>query len=150
MRHRLLAIGLVAVLLTAAALPALGSWADVPLETVVKDSPVIVVGKIERIELPDPPEPSDARRLDIGHIKVRKVLKNALKDFELAPGDTIPLAMPSSLNKMRMSTDLYFKEGTDGVWILDRKDGKFRATYPKDHQPLEKRAEVLKAMKGGE
>ena len=148
MRHCLLAIGLVAVLLTAAALPALGCWADVPLETVVKDSPVIVVGKIERVELPDPPEPSDARRLDIGHIKVRKVLKNTLKDFELAPGDTIPLAMPSSLNKMRMSTDLYYKEGTDGVWILDRKDGKFRATYPKDHQPLEKLDEVLKAIKG--
>ena len=105
-------------------------WAEMSLTEIVASSPVVVAGRIESIDRARPAE----RATDIGRLRVERVLKNALDD-PIAPGDSLALAMPAHANEVRMSTDIRFAEGDEGVWILDPGDDGFRASYPKDFQP---------------
>jgi len=114
-----------------------------PLSQVVKGSPVVVVGKIEAIDVA---KASEERVYDIAHITVSKVLKNTLEGYPIKVGDKLPLSMPSVNNKVQISTDLHFKKGTEGVWILEIKDKTFWATYPKDYQAADREQKVQKVL----
>ncbi len=124
-----------------------GSWADVPLEEIVQNSPVVVVGKIEKI---DPAEPwkEGMRNYDTAYITVSKVLKNTLKDTKITIEDKIPLSMPAIIRQgisglaLALGTDIRYRIGQEGIWILELKDNTFWATYPKDYQPLKKIKEI--------
>ena len=134
-------------------------WIIIPLEKVVAGNPVVVVGKIVKIEVDKAPRDIIYRiarflntvvsrttrtrlaepgfyRYDIAYIEVAKILKNELRKPAVEVGDQIPLSMPSINNSTRMSTDIRYKRGAEGVWILEYRHGTFWATYPKDWQSL--------------
>jgi hypothetical protein len=122
-------------------------WAAWPLEKVVNRNPLIVVGKIEKIEVAQPR--GNDRVYDTAFIKVRKVLKNNVKGANIKPGVLIPLSMPSVKNKTRMSTDLTYKQGTDGVWLLsyDKARKAFATGRPDELQPLAKEQKITNIIK---
>lgn len=128
--------------------PAVALWVDMPLEQVVHDSPVVVVGEIKRIEPAKPATQPGPRRYDMASIAVTKVLKNTLPDLKIVVGDELPLSLPAK-GGMAISTDIHHAVGKNGIWILERKDGTFWATYPKDFQPLDKEAEIQAIIEKG-
>ncbi len=116
-------------------------WVDIPLEKLVADNPVVLVGTIEEISISKSPKD----KFDIAYIKVAGVLKNELKYRKIKKGEMVPLSMPSA-KKVMISTDIRFKKGTEGVWILEYKDETFWATYPKDYQPLKQREQITQII----
>ena len=140
-------------LLLAATLPfansALASWADVPLDKLIRSEPLIITGKVGEAK------PIDwspvGRPMAVAEITVDTVLKNSVPGLELKSGSTVPLLMPAQ-GKIRVSTDIIYKEGTEGVWLLDTVKGKdyFAATYPKDYQLMKNLATIEKALREAE
>ena len=130
-------------LLTLALLPvqAYGCWVDVPLSKVIKESPLVIRGKIVAIEHAAPAD----HALDTATIQVDEVLKDQTGK-KLKAGSQIPLMMPAENNRVRSSIDLRYQNGAEGFWILEFRDGGYHATYPKDFQALEKRPEVKDAL----
>jgi hypothetical protein len=116
------------------------SWAYVPLELRMAGAKYIVVGKIDRIV--DGIERND-RTYDVGAIKVSKVLKGpkTLKEVKLMwPGPA----------RFALSTDIKFRKGQEGVWILypDQKvKDVFWASFPSDYQALANLPKVQEKMK---
>ena len=108
------------------------SWAYVPLELRMAGAKYIVDG-IER----------NKRTYDVGAIKVSKVLKGpkTLKEVKLMWPGPAPFAL---------STDIKFRKGQEGVWILypDQKvKDVFWASYPTDYQALANLPKVQEKMK---
>ena len=116
------------------------SWAYVPLELRMAGAKYIVVGKIDRIV--DGIERGN-RTYDVGAIKVSKVLKGpkTLKEVKLMwPGPA----------RFALSTDIKFRKGQEGVWILypDQKvKDVFWANFPSDYQALANLPKVQEKMK---
>jgi hypothetical protein len=110
-----------------------------------------VTGKIVRIEKPAAKE-DGASAYAIAWIKTREVLKKdggpeqpkAADRRTTQPGDEVPLTMPA---KHMRSTDIVYKNGTDGVWILQYRDQRYWAAYPKDYQPIANLETVKHAIK---
>lgn len=115
-------------------------FALVPLEMVVSNSPVVIVGEMIEIKSAKPKE--GERAFDIAYIRVEKVLKNTLPNYPIKVGDKMPLSMPSAKNSMMATTDIRYPVKTKGIWILDLENQTFWATYPGDHQPAEKEEEI--------
>ncbi len=116
------------------------SWAYVPLELRMAGAKYIVVGKIDRIV--DGIE-RNKRTYDVGAIKVSKVLKGpkTLKEVKLMWPGPAPFAL---------STDIKFRKGQEGVWILypDQKvKDVYWASYPSDYQALANLPKVQEKMK---
>ncbi len=116
-------------------------WVDIPLEKLVADNPVVLVGMIEEISVSKSPKD----KFDIAYIKVAGVLKNELDNRKIKKGEMVPLSMPSA-KKVMISTDIRYKKGTEGVWILEYEDETFWATYPKDYQPLKQREQIAQII----
>ena len=130
-RHvpRAVALGLVALLASSA----FGSWMYVPLEQRIMGADVVVLGKIAR----EVPGFSRGRfYLTLGVIEIKEVLKGdaTLKTVKLA----WPAADPKKPNvpRIRMSTDIEYRVGQEGVWILrhDAANHCYWANYPTDYQ----------------
>jgi len=123
------------------AVPVLASWADVPLDQVIEDSDIVVVGEITRL---GKPAQINKRQFAIGVITVQATLKGtAVKE--------VPLAWPDrGADGIAMSTDLSYRKGQSGVWLLskDKAQDYYWATYPKDYQPLAKRKEIESLIQG--
>jgi len=109
----------------------------IPLEELVKSSPVIVSGKITAVTVSPQRKGEGPQLQDTGFLRVDRVLKNTLKDFDITVGDRLPLKFPSQNRIMHISTDIVYRKGQEGVWILDYRDGAFYATYPGDLQSLD-------------
>jgi hypothetical protein len=118
-------------------------WDDVPLETVIKQKPLVVVGGIIRVKT----APSSRYSYDIAFIKIERVLKNDGTNNLAEVGVEIPLAMPSTNNTVQISTDLRYRLGQRGVWILHFQDGKYWATYPKDFQNISEEPQIVAIIK---
>ena len=118
-------------------------WADVPLEKLVAENSVIIVGKSVEIKAAKLPN----KKFDIALIKVSAILKNTLKNKKqnIKVGDKISLGMPAAGGLM-VSTAIRYKKGQEGVWILEYKDKKFWATYPKDYQALKQKDKITKII----
>ena len=116
------------------------SWAYVPLELRLAGAKYIVVGKIDRIV--DGIERNN-RTYDVGAIKVQQVLKGpkTLKEVKLMWPCPAPFAL---------STDIKFRKGQEGVWILypdkEEKDV-YWASFPTDYQSLKNLPRVKEKMK---
>ena len=116
------------------------SWAYVPLELRLAGAKYIVVGKIDRIV--DGIERNN-RTYDVGAIKVQQVLKGpkTLKEVKLMWPGPAPFAL---------STDIKFRKGQEGVWILypdkEEKDV-YWASFPTDYQSLKNLPKVKEKMK---
>ena len=116
-------------------------WKFVPLETRMAGATYVVVGKINRIV--DGIE-RHGRMYDVGAIEVSNVLKGskALKE--------VRLMWPSKTNKARMSTDISFSKGQEGVWILypdSKEKDVYRASYPSDYQSLKALSKIEQKLK---
>ena len=138
------------------------SWIAVPLDTVIKRSPVVVIGTVDSIKTALPLDskyefeddsaqltviwnrgyPVEGMVYDTAYISVSEVLKNTLPDVEIEVGDIIRLSMPSETDNVGSSNDIYYNKGTTGIWILDWCHDTFWATYPKDLQPLSAQQQV--------
>ena len=118
-------------------------WMDVPLDKIVQESPVVVVGKITKIDVGK----SSERAVDTAHIQVERVLKNGFPASIKSDGEVL-LVMPGKSRQAHSSIDITYSLGQRGVWILESKDnGKtFAATYPKDFQPLSKEKEIAEII----
>jgi hypothetical protein len=138
-------LALAAVLVAAEA--ARACWADVPLEKVVGQSPLVVTGTIERVVRGRGQH--YRRRYGVAFIKVSKVLKNQVPHLNLRAGDRVRLftLLPSV---PRLSTDIYYTKGQSGVWILQHnvRSRLFEATYPKDRQPMSQEKTVVGIING--
>ncbi|WP_269525325.1 hypothetical protein [Coraliomargarita parva] len=121
---------------------AFACFIEMPIEKVLATGDIIVSGKIERVI---PPARSHAEKdeylFDIGEIRISEVFKNSLNELEVKKGEVIPLKMPSTSNTMRISTDIRYKEGLEGIWILTYHEGGFHAGYQR-YQPLEFKKEL--------
>ena len=148
---------------------AFACWIIIPLEKVVERKPVVVVGKIVKIEVDKARHNTIYRvarflntmvskitrtrlakpgfyRYDIAYIEVAKILKNELNEPAIRVGFEIPLSMPSINNSVNMSTDIRYKRGTEGVWILEYRDGTFWAMEPKDYQSLNQQKTITQII----
>jgi hypothetical protein len=124
------------------------SWADIPLADVVKQCPVVVVGEIRRIET----APASDYAFDTALIRVERVLKSTGTNAVEKAGAELPLTMPSTTNKVRESTDILYRQGQRGVWLLQLRDGKYWANYPKNFQPLTEETKIaglIREQSGG-
>lgn len=117
-------------------------WADVPLDKLVADNPVVLVGKIEDIRVSQPLKD----KFDTAYIKVAEVLKNGLENRSINKGDRIPLSMPSAKG-LAVSTDIRYPKGTEGIWILKYTNKTFWATYPKEFQPMKQRDQIAQIIR---
>jgi hypothetical protein len=150
-----------AILVAASGRHAVACWQQIPDDKLVAGSPVVVVGEVERIErasiLPVRlymKAVRAARRLgirvkwrvrlrDTAMIHVEEVLKNGRGDRQVAVGRLVALEMPASCNVLRVSTDIFYKNGQRGVWILDYAGKRrFAATYPGDYRPVSERNHI--------
>ena len=105
-------------------------WKFVPIESRMAGATYVVVGKITGIV---DVVKRHGRMYEVGAIKVSKVLKGpkALEE--------VMLVWPSKDNQIRISTDISFGKGQEGVWILypdSKEKGVYRASYPSDYQSL--------------
>ncbi len=117
-------------------------WLSVPLDKLVKRSPVIIIGTIDSIKIAVPPIKKYYFLYDTAYITVSDMLKNTLLDFKIVIGNKIPLSLPSESDNMSASTDIYYAKGTTGIWILEYRDNTFWATYPDDLQPKSEEQQV--------
>ena len=141
--------GVVAGLVLGAASVVQACWVAVPLNALVAQRPVIVTGKIEKIERAQEPKEGEADHAgDTAFITVTKVVKNTLPGTGVKVGDKLTLVMPSVNRKVHVSTEIAYTEGTDGIWLLKVKDGKYVADYPGDLQPKAKESEIVKLVEG--
>lgn len=107
--------------------PAAACWEDVPIEKILEGADLVVVGKITDI-------PSvivrNKRDYSLATLTVRETLKGKVD------GNSVKLTFP---DKATISTDIIYRKGQDGVWILnkDKTTGHYMATYPKDYQKLD-------------
>jgi hypothetical protein len=120
-----------------------GSWKDVPLEAVIKAKPLVVVGEIQRIET----APKSDYAYDTAFIKIERILKSTATNRVEKVGAEIGLATPSPNNKTQTSRSIRYRKGQRGVWILDYRDGKYWATYPKDFQEISEEPRIVTIIK---
>jgi hypothetical protein len=126
--------------LAAAAPPARACWQSLDPWWVAQNAKLIVVGKVVKVE--------DAgfsrrferwdRRYDVAVVEVREVLKGT--DVRAH----VRVAQPAKGN-VSVSTDIQFKVGDEGIWLLDRarEADTYEAAHPDKFRPLKDRAEVV-------
>jgi len=116
-------------------------WKFVPIESRMAGATYVVVGKITGIV---DGVKRHGRMYEVGAIKVSKVLKGP-KTLE-----EVMLVWPSKDNQIRISTDISFGKGQEGVWILypdSKEKGVYRASYPSDYQSLKALSLVEEKLK---
>ncbi len=106
-------------------------------EKLVEQSDIIVTGEITEVAQ------GGKGRADksIATIKVNSVLKGE-KDLK-----TVKLAYPSENRSMRRSTDIFYKKGQKGIWLLKKAVDKdyYVARYPGRFKPIDK-LDAIKAI----
>lgn len=120
----------------------MASWTDIPLDDVIRKSPVVVVGEVQRIS----PGPVGEYAFDTAFIRIERVLKSTGTNEIEKAGSELPLRMPSATNKTRESTDILYRKGQRGIWILKLNEGKYTATYPKDFQDLSQETKIVEII----
>lgn len=138
---------LAAAFLLLTATMSLASWAQVPLEDLVKQSELIVVGEVTSIKSADP-QANDAssRAVDVAKIMVKEVLKSSLKNQAIQCRETIDLGMMADDNRRPTPKDVRYEIGAGGVWFLEFREGKFWATHPNDLQSANQKNRITKVI----
>ena len=112
------------------------TWIGYTPEVNTRIHPVILVGKVSRIEY-NKSMLTDTISVNIAYINVSEVLKNEIEDaISIQPGSEIPLYMLSSEAKYERHKFITYKDGTNGIWILSYRDETFRAGHPDALKPL--------------
>jgi hypothetical protein len=111
------------------------SWVDIPIEDLIKNSDLIIVGKISGIDTSKKQNPDSeiikimGRYYDFGTITVSQVIKGD------EHAKSVVLRYPS---RRELSTDIVYELNQNGIWLLTKsKEGDFYlAGYPKDFQDI--------------
>jgi hypothetical protein len=115
-----------------------GCWAGIDPVAFARRCPVIVRGTIVRVE---PGQPMGGERVyDTAVIAIDKVFRNALGDEPtVKDGGAVRVLMVSTRNKFTVSTDLRYRIGTAGIWLIDlRPDARLHIDLrPEQRQPVE-------------
>ncbi len=109
------------------------SWAKMSIEELLRSSDLIIIGKLISLR----PYPSSL--FEIGTIEVKEVIvgSKALKEALLI--------IPARDSKIRLSTDIMYTVGQEGLWFLRLKAGSkqelndifYLADHPQRFQPAE-------------
>ena len=119
------------------------SYAPMSDEQLVAQTDLIVVGKITKI-VEGGARPKDK---SIATITVSEVVKGE-KGLKILKGlKTVKLGFPSRNRRMMASTDIFYKNGQQGIWLLRKAKDKdyFLADYPARLQPI-KNLDKIKAI----
>ncbi|MCP4677658.1 MAG: hypothetical protein GY854_19505 [Deltaproteobacteria bacterium] len=118
--------------------------ADGTLARSVRRARVIVVGEITRVARATG---DSTYNHDVGFIRVSKVLKGA-RNLRSILGQTekVPFCFPSVHNRLRVSTDVRYKKGEKGIWLLELRHGRFTGTKPVALIPLSRQEEVKREI----
>lgn len=119
----------------------LACWIDIPLDRFIADCPLVIQGRIVKIET----APKQEYAQDIAYIEVIDILKNETTTI-ISRGKQIKLLMPAINNEIQISTDIRYPKGTSGLWILREDEGAYKADYPKAYYETERKAEITEAL----
>lgn len=108
-----------------------------------KSCPVILSGKIVRIEVT--PSVNGASQV-IAYIKISKIHKNILKDVGLTIGEEFPVYMSAIHSNYEDSTEIRYCLDTQGIWLITLdENGLFRInSHPVQYQCSQKEKELKK------
>ncbi len=126
------------------AVPVKSSWMAIDIVEFAQRSPLIITGKIVKV---DYIESDKMREYDYAYIKIDKVLKNVFKDLPLKYGDTLKVLMSPVRVSGWCTTDIRYKEGRGGLWILKMYNNlEFSiCSHPDQLQPRYKQRELWQA-----
>ncbi len=121
--------------------------ADGTLARSVQRARVIVIGEITRVARATGDSTYDH---DVGFIRASKVLKGE-RSLGSILGQTkkVPFCFPSIHNRLRVSTDVRFKKGERGIWLLELRQGRFVGIKPVALLPLSRQKEVERIIGEG-
>lgn len=101
--------------------PAAAKWASVPLEELVQDSDVIVVGTLRGVY----EHTAGGRDYGEGRIEVREVIWG-----RVAAGDSLRLKWSNSSAVICPRLEHGYNAGQEGIWLLTRDGADFGADHP--------------------
>ncbi len=84
------------------------SYQEVSPKLLIQDADIIVIGKIEKVEYAKP----DKRAMDIGTIKIQKILKGEGKFSHIF------IVFNSKNRTQKSNMDITFNIGNEGIWML--------------------------------
>jgi hypothetical protein len=119
----------------------LACWIDIPLDQFIRESPVVIKGRIVEIKS----APKQKYGYDTAYIMVEEILKNSSAST-IRKGQKVELIMPSTNNETLISTDIHYPLEADGYWILREDGGRYKADYPKAYQEIKMESEVRRAL----
>lgn len=108
------------------------SWAAVALEILADEADVIVVGKVTKVQ--DGGFAVGNRKFDVAVIKVSRLLKSKAK---VGKPKQLRIGQPSR-GGFGVSTDIRFRQGQEGVWLLKKDPARnvYWARHPSQFQPI--------------
>ncbi len=121
------------------------AFADTSLARSVRAAHIIVIGEITRIARA---EEESVYKHDIAFINARDILRGK-KTLRNTIGNTraVPLSFPSIHNRLHVSTDVRYKTGDLGIWLLQVHDGRIVGCRPLSLLPLAQRSRVERILK---
>jgi hypothetical protein len=128
------------VVLALLALPASAraSWASVPVEELVQESDLVVVGTLRDVR----EHTSGGTDYGEGLIDVREVVWG-----EAAPGDALLLKWENESANVCPRVEHRWEAGVEGVWLLTREGGVVEANHPQRFVGLAGRGKVEAALR---
>lgn len=132
---------------------AFACWMALPMEILVDEADLIVVGKVAGIQ--DGGFDVGGRKYDVTVVEITGVLK-ALP--QLGQPKIAHVGQPAAGGGIAVSTDIGFRPGQQGVWLLGKDPGRnvFWARHPSQFQDGGKQKEISdmiaarKSLPGGE
>lgn len=134
MRRCLLSVALVALSVSSA----LALWAPVPFAILVDEADLIVVGKVAKIQ--DGGFALGKRNYDVAVVEVSAVLKSlAGKPKE------VHIGQPAEGGGIAVSTDIRFRAGQQGIWLLTKDPDKnvYWARHPFQFQEEKEQKQLV-------
>lgn len=116
---------------------ALASWAHVPVETLVQESDVIVVGTLRDVSEYTADETDYGR----GRIEVREVIWG-----RVSPGDSLQLRWSNSTHVVCPRVEHQGNANKEGIWLLTGDGETYRADYPGRFVDKSGRKQVERAL----
>lgn len=131
-------------------LPARADYVEIPLDELVRQSDLIVVGKITAIEHAEPSRTAtDRATITIEDVLLGKADKTVVLGF---PGKRVWITDDGRELGFEASNWIRYKTGQEGIWLLtwDDEAKLYRAAHPARLQPKDKLDEVKDAIAGVE
>lgn len=126
------------------------AWEKYPLKNLVEDNPLIIVGKVVRVQQIS----RKGAAFDIVYIRITRVLKNSLPKNAPRFAKEVPLWMPSTRDETMSTDDVRHPFDAEGIWFLRPTDGTdkrrpkgvFHTQDPDELQPQKLFRKVVKLI----